>query len=61
MAYFSEEHNQFRQSLRDFLQKEVVPDVDEWEKVGSPPREIWKKFGDMGYFCLLYTSPSPRD
>ncbi len=54
MNYFTEEHNQFRQSLRDFLNKEVVPFVDEWEKVGNPPREIWKKFGDMGYFGLRY-------
>jgi acyl-CoA dehydrogenase len=54
MNYFTEEHNQFRQSLRDFLQKEVVPVVDEWEKVGNPPRDIWKKFGDMGYFGLRF-------
>ena len=54
MAYFTEEHNQFRQSLRDFLQKEVVPFVDEWEEVGNPPRSIWKKFGDMGYFGLRF-------
>jgi acyl-CoA dehydrogenase len=54
MSYFTEEHNQFRQSLRDFLQKEVVPFVDEWEEVGNPPRSIWKKFGDMGYFGLRF-------
>ncbi len=54
MNYFTEEHIQFRQSLRDFLAKEVVPFVDEWEKVGNPPREIWKKFGDMGYFGLRF-------
>jgi acyl-CoA dehydrogenase len=54
MNYFTEEHNQFRQSLRDFLQKDVVPFVDEWEKVGNPPRDIWKKFGDMGYFGLRF-------
>jgi acyl-CoA dehydrogenase len=54
MNYFTEEHNQFRQSLRDFLQREVVPFVDEWEKVGNPPQEIWKKFGDMGYFGLRF-------
>ena len=54
MSYFTEEHNQFRQSLRDFLNKEVVPNVDEWEKVGNPPRDIWKKFGDMGYFGLRF-------
>ena len=55
-TYFTEEHNQFRQSLRDFLQKEVVPNVDEWEKVGNPPRDIWKKFGDMGYFGLRFAA-----
>jgi len=54
MSYFTEEHNQFRQSLRDFLNKEVVPFVDEWEEVGNPPREIWKKFGDMAYFGLRF-------
>ena len=54
MSYFTEEHIQFRQSLRDFLEKEVVPFVDEWEEVGNPPREIWKKFGDMGYFGLRF-------
>jgi len=54
MNYFTEEHNQFRQSLRDFLQKEVVPFVDEWEEVGNPPDSIWKKFGDMGYFGLRF-------
>ena len=40
--------------MRDFLNREVVPNVDEWEKVGNPPREIWKKFGDMGYFGLRF-------
>lgn len=54
MSYFTEEHIQFRQSLRDFLEKEVVPFVDEWEEVGNPPRDIWKKFGDMGYFGLRF-------
>lgn len=54
MTYFTEEHNQFRQSLRDFLTKEVVPFVDEWEENGELPNSIWKKFGDMGYFGLHY-------
>ncbi len=54
MNYFTEEHIQFRLSLRYFLQKEVMPNVDEWEKVGNPPRSVWKKFGDMGYFGLRF-------
>ncbi|QCE40343.1 acyl-CoA dehydrogenase family protein [Psychroserpens sp. NJDZ02] len=52
--YFSEEHNLFRDSLRDFLKKEVVPHIDKWEKTGSIERFIWKKFGDMGFFGISY-------
>ena len=52
--YFTEEHNLFRESLRDFLQKEVVPHIEKWEKTGTIERFIWKKFGDMGYFGLAY-------
>ena len=52
--YFTEEHNLFRESLRDFLQKEVVPHIEKWEETGHIERFIWKKFGDMGYFGLAY-------
>ncbi len=50
--YFTEEHESFRQSFKEFLQKEVVPHIDKWEKTGTVERFIWKKFGDMGYFGL---------
>ena len=50
--YFTEEHEAFRASFKDFLQKEVVPHIDKWEKDGSIERFIWKKFGEMGYFGL---------
>ncbi|WP_115461635.1 acyl-CoA dehydrogenase family protein [Winogradskyella aurantiaca] len=52
--YFTEEHNLFRESLRDFLSKEVSPHIEKWEKTGEIDRFIWKKFGDMGYFGLAY-------
>ena len=52
--YFTEEHELFRKSLKDFLQKEVVPHIDKWEKNGSVERFIWKKMGDMGFFGLSY-------
>ena len=52
--YFTEEHNLFRKSLQDFLQKEVVPHIEKWEKTGTIDRFIWKKFGDMGYFGIYY-------
>ena len=50
--YFTEEHELFRESLKDFLQKEVVPHIDKWEETGTIERFIWEKFGEMGYFGL---------
>ncbi len=52
--YFTEEHESFRASFKEFLQKEVVPFVDEWEKNGKVPKSIYQKFGEMGYFGLVY-------
>ncbi|QQX75553.1 MULTISPECIES: acyl-CoA dehydrogenase family protein [Aequorivita] len=50
--YFTEEHDFFRKSFQDFLQKEVVPHIEKWEKTGHIERFIWEKFGEMGYFGI---------
>jgi len=50
--YFTEEHQFFRKSFKSFLQKEVVPHIESWEKTGKIDRFIWEKFGEMGYFGL---------
>lgn len=52
--YFTEEHELFRKSFQEFLKKEVVPHIEEWEKTGTIERFIWEKFGEMGYFGLTY-------
>ena len=52
--YFTEEHELFRESLRIFLHKEVVPHIEKWEKTGTIERFIWEKFGEMGFFGLKY-------
>jgi acyl-CoA dehydrogenase len=49
---FTEEHQLFRESLKDFLQKEVVPHIEKWEENGTIDRFIWPKFGEMGFFGL---------
>lgn len=54
-TYFSEEHELFRASFKDFLQKEVVPHIEKWEKTGTIERFIWKKFGEMGFLGLTYS------
>lgn len=50
--YFTEEHQSFRQSFKEFLEKEVKPHINKWEDQGKIDRFIWEKFGEMGYFGL---------
>ncbi len=52
--YFNEEHESFRKTIRQFLEAEAIPNIDQWEADGKIPREFWKKFGEMGYFGLCY-------
>jgi len=52
--YFSEEHNIFRQQVRNFVEKELAPHAEEWEEAGLFPREVFKKMGDLGFLGLRY-------
>lgn len=49
---FTEEHELFRQSVRDFIAKEVSPYNKEWEQNKMVSRESWKKFGENGFLGL---------
>ena len=51
MGIYTEEHEVFRRTFKKFVEKELVPFVDEWEEKGEVPREIWKKLGEQGYLC----------
>lgn len=48
---FQEEHNIFRESVRRFMEREVVPHHAQWEKDGIVPRELWLKAGAEGLLC----------
>jgi alkylation response protein AidB-like acyl-CoA dehydrogenase len=47
---FDEEHLLFRETVREFLAREVSPHHGQWEKDGIVPREVWKKAGELGMF-----------
>jgi acyl-CoA dehydrogenase len=49
---YSEEHRIFRDAVRKFFEKEVVPHVEEWEEAGIVPRTVWKKMGEQGFLCM---------
>lgn len=48
---FREEHDMFRQTVRKFVEKEIVPYHAQWEKDGIVPRELWLKAGEQGLLC----------
>jgi acyl-CoA dehydrogenase len=48
---YSDEHRIFRASLRKYLEKEVIPFVDEWEEAGIVPKSAWRKMGEQGFLC----------
>ncbi|MGH8516197.1 MAG: acyl-CoA dehydrogenase family protein [Panacagrimonas sp.] len=52
--YFTHEHEQFRRSLRDFIAREVTPNVEDWEESGRFPRELYTRFGEMGFLGVGY-------
>jgi citronellyl-CoA dehydrogenase len=45
---FREEHHQFRATVRAFVEKEIRPHADQWEKDRLFPNEVFKKAGDLG-------------
>jgi acyl-CoA dehydrogenase len=52
IIHYAEEHKIFREALRKFFDKEVVPYVEEWEEAGIVPKAVWKKMGDQGFLCM---------
>jgi len=50
--YFTEEHDMLRQSVREFVEKEVTPFVDEWEEAQTYSMDTFKKMGEMGLLGL---------
>jgi acyl-CoA dehydrogenase len=51
---FDEEHEAFRDAVGTFLDKEVVPFHDQWEKDGIVDREVWSKAGAQGLLALQF-------
>jgi alkylation response protein AidB-like acyl-CoA dehydrogenase len=46
---FDDEHELFRASFRQFLEAEVVPHHDRWEREGVMDRDVFRKAGAAGF------------
>lgn len=49
--FLTDEHIMFRDSLRKFVEKEVDPYFEQWEKDRMVPRDFWTKLGSQGFLC----------
>mmetsp|Transcript_8383 Transcript_8383/g.4510 ORF Transcript_8383/g.4510 Transcript_8383/m.4510 type:complete len:384 (-) Transcript_8383:4779-5930(-) len=53
--YFNKDHEMVRSAVRDFVNKEINPFVDEWEEKGiTPLHDLFKKMGDLGFLGIRY-------
>jgi alkylation response protein AidB-like acyl-CoA dehydrogenase len=50
-AVFGEDHRIFRQSVRRFVDAELVPHQLAWDEAGIVPREVWRAAGAAGLLC----------
>lgn len=53
-SYFREEHELFRKTVREFVERELTPHADEWEKAEEFPREIFRRMGELGLLGLRF-------
>src|SRR5690349_12883049 len=49
---FETEHEDFRRSVRTFMEREVQPNIEKWDAEGIVPRDLWLKAGEAGLLCF---------
>ncbi|HEX6860608.1 MAG TPA: acyl-CoA dehydrogenase family protein [Caulobacteraceae bacterium] len=52
--FFQDHHHAWRETLRRFVEAEIMPFADEWDEAGTFPRELYKKAADVGLIGLGY-------
>ena len=53
--YFNKEHEMIRKAVREFVDKEINPHIEEWEEQKiAPLHDLFKKMGDLGFLGIRY-------
>lgn len=52
--YFGPVHNMVRRSVKEFVDQEIVPNIEDWEEMNEFPRDLYKKAGDVGILGIGY-------
>ena len=51
-SIYNEDHEAFRAMIRDFIESEVAPAYADWEKEGHPPKDFYRRLGELGVFGI---------
>ncbi|WP_431683340.1 acyl-CoA dehydrogenase family protein [Kitasatospora sp. KL5] len=51
-SVYTEDHEAFREVVRDFIAQEVVPVYEQWEQDGHAPRDFYYRLGELGVFGI---------
>lgn len=54
LSPFTEAHQMFRKTVREFAVKELLPNKEKWEKERFVPREVFKRAGELGLFGVCF-------
>jgi citronellyl-CoA dehydrogenase len=53
--YFTKDHQMVRRAVRDFVNQEINPNIDDWEEQGIAPLHVlFKKMGELGFLGIRY-------
>jgi acyl-CoA dehydrogenase len=52
--YFTTEHEMLRDQLRRFVQEEIRPQAEQWERDGMVPRPVLQRMGELGFLGIRY-------
>src|SRR5262245_24731967 len=53
-SFYDEDHEAFRATVREFVQREVVPHQDSWEDLGHIDQNLWLTAGKQGLLGLAF-------
>ncbi len=52
--YFTEEHEIFREQVRNFVDKEIRPHIDQWEEEQLFPKSLYRRMGELGFLGIRF-------
>ncbi len=52
--FFTPEHDMLRQSVREFVGRELMPDAEAWEEARFFPDSVFRRLGELGYLGLHF-------